>query len=288
MKRLGSPSGTGAQQYRALLEGYARRHPPGDLPRRSSEHATLFAGFRAAWNQSAIEQDRENAQSLHDLKSLLPGYRQALSRWREAQEATADDFNILAVLHLTGREIRHSMILAWLLAEDISGLGTHAQGNLGLRLFLRKFALPGEYAAGEYRVRREVSSDESRVDIEVAAKGRFLIHIENKIWCSEGREQTDREWADLVRRARALGIPGEFPDWPVHALFLTPEGRRSANRNFRAVSWRQVADVLDDFALLARPADVRLFAAHYSRVLRAHIVPKSDETEVGDAQEDLQ
>jgi hypothetical protein len=198
----------------------------------------------------------------------MDGYNEALELFRCQQEQVADDFNLLDVMRLTGKEIRHSMVLAWLLDHDLRRLGTHAQGNLGFRLFLSRFGLPIDYADCRYWVRREVAGDESIVDIEVACRGRFLIHIENKIWSGEGTDQTDREWSDLQRRAAGLNVGAS----DIHALFLTPRGSRAANPNFRVISWGQVVRVLEAFRDQAKPPDVKLFTAHYARALKRFIV----------------
>ena len=103
----------------------------------------------AARAQAATDEKRMDA--------LLDGYRKAEERCREQQEQCADDFNLLDVMRLTGKEIRHSMVLAWVLDHDLRRLGTHAQGKLGFRLFLEEFGLPLRYADCNYRVRREGS-----------------------------------------------------------------------------------------------------------------------------------
>jgi hypothetical protein len=165
-------------------------------------------------------------------------------------------------------------------------LGTHAQGNLGFRLFLSEFKdfhLSLAYAECKYWVRREVAGDESIVDIEVACRGRFLIHIENKIWSCEGTDQTDREWSDLQRRAAGLNVSA--PD--IHALYLTPHGTEPANPNFRAIPWGRIVRVLERFAEQAKPPDVKLFAAHYARALRRFIVIQ-DISEKDDAESTLE
>ena len=161
------------------------------------------------------------------------------------------------------------MVLAWLLDHDLRKLGTHAQGNLGFRLFLREFndlCLPMDYAATKYYVRREVAGDKSVVDIEIACREQFLIQIENKIW--SGTDQTNREWSDVQRRATSLKVG---PD-RTHALFLTPGGREAANPNFRPISWGRIVRVLEKFAEQAKPPDVKLFARHYAQGLERFIV----------------
>jgi hypothetical protein len=117
-------------------------------------------------------------------------------------------------------------------------------------------------------VRREVRGDESTVDVEVASRKQFLIHIEIKIWSEEGADQTDREWADVLRRINQLEVQGELARTAVHALYLTPHGDKPANPDFRSISWQSIASVFDKFADQAQPQDVKLFARHYARALR--------------------
>jgi hypothetical protein len=153
--------------------------------------APATARIRTLLKQFGEHRDRANkleqvqaADDRHQIHALLDGYNETVESYRQKQEQVADDFNLLEVMRLTGKEIRHSMVLAWLLDHDMRRLGTHAQGNLGFRLFLSEFKdfhLPLAYADCKYWVRREVAGDESIVDIEVACRGRFLIHIENKI-----------------------------------------------------------------------------------------------------------
>jgi hypothetical protein len=213
---------------------------------------------------------RELAQAADDhetIRALMMGYAEAVDRYRRQQEQDAEDFNLLGVMQLTGNEVRHSMVLAWLLDHDIRKLGTHAQGNLGFRLFLNAFHLPSHYAECKYWVRREVPGDVSKVDVEAACRGQFLIHIENKIWSSERNNQTGREWSDLQRQAESLGVKAGH----VHAFFLTPDGRKASDANFTAISWSRIARVLEHFADQAKPPDVKLFAAHYARTVRRFI-----------------
>src|SRR5437016_5040484 len=83
-------------------------------------------------NSRAEASERKQAAVDHKcLRALLAGYNETVERYRRQQEQLADDFNLLDVMQLMGKEIRHSMVLAWLLDHDLRRLGTHAQGNLG-------------------------------------------------------------------------------------------------------------------------------------------------------------
>lgn len=276
--------GVSRDDFARLLDGFLAL-----VAHQDASDGPSAAGFRVLLDQFSKVRDRseslEHAAATDDhkrIEALLEGYDASIKRYRSQQENSADDFSLLEVLQLTSKETRHSMALAWLLDHDLRKLGTHAQGNLGFRLFLeqlKRLGLSMEYADCNYWVRREVVGDESIVDVEIGCRGRFLIHIENKIWSSEGADQTDREWADLQRRAADLNVGSAH----AHALFLTPNGATPKNPRFRAIRWGHIAEVLDEFALQAKPKDVKLFAEHYARGLRRFIVTQ-DRSEGNDAE----
>ncbi len=198
-------------------------------------------------------------------KRVLDEYQQACDTWTKNQEAIADDFNLLDVMNLAGDELRHSMLLAWLLDHRLNDYGTHAQGSLGFRLFLEEVKLPVAWALESYSVYREVSGVRSRIDVRIQAPGSFIIDIENKIWSDEGDDQTNREWKDLQVKASELNIAN------VHAFFLTPDGRKAGNENFKPVQWKQLGHILELFSVEAKPPEVKLFARHYADALQRYV-----------------
>jgi hypothetical protein len=269
------------ERFALVLNGFSELADRGSKPVAllTARICMLLKQFDARRDQADLSGQEQAADDRDCIGALLVGYSEEVGRYRQQQEQVADDFNLLDVMLLTGKEIRHSMMLAWLLDHDIRKLGTHAQGSLGFRLFLQEFSefgLPIDWANCKYWVRREVAGDESIVDVEVACRGRFLIHIENKIWSGEGPDQTDREWSDLQRRAAELSVTVPH----IHALFLTPSGTDPSNLNFRPIPWGRIVRVLEKFADQAKPKDVRLFTAHYARALRRFIVvPDTGEDE---------
>jgi hypothetical protein len=135
---------------------------------------TLLEQFVKLRTLADASEQTQAADDHRCFSKLLLDYNESIQLYRHQQEQCADDFNLFDVMRLTGKEIRHSMVLAWLLDHDIRKLGTHAQGSLGFRLFLDEFRLPLDYASCKYWVKREVAGDESIVDVEVACRGRFL------------------------------------------------------------------------------------------------------------------
>lgn len=161
--------------------------------------------FRSLITGHAELRSKETGRLKKALDELLPGFQLARKKWAESQRKSADDFNLFEVMRVEADEVCHSKILAWLLDHRIEK-GSHAQGNLGFRLFLEEIGKDlrqerdGQVAAyareTDYRVSAEVRGFEARVDIEIAARGKFLIHIENKLFSAEGENQTNREWRD--------------------------------------------------------------------------------------------
>jgi hypothetical protein len=201
--------------------------------------------------------------------------------WEKRQISVAEGFNVLRTMRLTRKELCHSDILAWLLDHRLDDFGTHAQGNLGFRLFLEKLGLPAEFGDADYRVAREVPGEGCRLDVVIEADGAFVIGIENKVdskeilGSEEGTAQTLQEWAALTRRGKSKGVPAS----KIKAFFLTPDNQLPRSRNFKSISWRLVADVFEAFAANAKPAMVRLFAQHYAETLRYDVVVETETQE---------
>ncbi len=212
---------------------------------------------------------------------LLDEFEMIHAAWAEEQISKAEGFNILHTMRVTRKELCHSDILAWLLDHRLDRFGTHAQGNCGFRLFLQRLDLPQKFAEADYRVTREASGEESRLDVLIEAECQFVIGVENKLASEEmlalnnGKDQTRREWDDLKRRGKELRVPLSC----VKAFFLTPDNQAPRSRNFTAISWRQVAEVFEEFAAKAKPPLVKLFAQHYAETLRRDVVSEAQTEE---------
>jgi hypothetical protein len=214
-------------------------------------------------------------------KALLGEFQRVHRAWERHQAYEAEDFNVLRTMRLTTKELCHSDILAWLLDHRLNGFGSHAQGKRGFRLFLEAVNLPVRFADADYRVAREVSGKEARMDIVIEADRNFIIGIENKVTSHEilgledGKKQTEREWADLKRRGEKLHVPPSG----LKAFFLTPDSQPPQSRKFTVLSWRQVADVFEEFAAKAKAPMVRLFAQHYAKTVRQDVAAESENKE---------
>jgi PD-(D/E)XK nuclease superfamily protein len=131
--------------FAMLLRGFERVIPAPAHPTQAVTALTeLLHGFISLRQKPVVM--RGNL----DRDALLTGYAGAVEHDRVRQETLADEFNLLDVVQVTHRETRHSMVLAWLLDADFRKHGTHAQGRLGLRIFLHHVRIPVALADHPY------------------------------------------------------------------------------------------------------------------------------------------
>lgn len=258
---------------RTLLENH-RQFLESDTFQDSHQHSVekLIRGFHSV----AVAREAEEQTGSVLFEKLLHGFNVNRAKWARDQAAFADEFNLFEVLGVEYDELMHSNVLAWILDRRIEH-GTHAQGNLGFRLFLEEFKNDlrdemnpevGDYFDYPYWVRREVSCSESRVDIEIAATQQFVIHIENKILSKEGVGQTRREAEGLEETRKELGIPKSH----AHGFYLTIDGHPPEDNSFHPIGWSRIANVVERFAAASRPPEVKLFALHYAQTIRRFAV----------------
>src|SRR4051812_2703675 len=116
--------------FERLIAGHsALLSRSGRLLTQSERMHALLEGFgEVIARVSSSDQHRADEQR-GIYSRLLIGYEAAFESYRRQQESRADDFNLLGVMQLMYKEIRHSMVLAWLIDHDIRRLGTHAQGT---------------------------------------------------------------------------------------------------------------------------------------------------------------
>ena len=156
--------------------------------------------------------------------------------WLANLQSTAR-FNVLDITGVGNDEVKHSSILAWLLAPNAA----HGCGTCFLQLFLRAVGIniSDEHLPDCY-VRTEFSGNESIVDILVCKPGEFLVYVENKTLSAEGVNQVDREYRDMLRVGTSVRVPisNMFP------VFLTPGGRPPTSgdpRPWHPLSYRTLA-----------------------------------------------
>ncbi len=176
------------------------------------------------------------------------------------------EFSFLRTLRIEENELVHSNFLAWLLdPKENHGLGSQFLEKfldlLAPKIIKHGSSLP-RIPPQDVFVEREISSDTSRLDIRLMdVKGLFHCTIENKIFSSEGDDQTNRLYRDFHKIC-----PYEI------FVFLTLSGKeKPANDNFISLTYSELAPIFSellDFAI----GDTRLLIKNYLNTLERLIL----------------
>ena len=235
------------------------------------DHAGLdqLQGALTAWRRETEENLRLGLRDLENDRSDLDRLNDMIAGWR----AETDIFDALG---LRDSEEFHSNFLAWLLAPQ----GSHGLGSRFLREFLGRSgagyralntnSLENTKVARERHV--ELDGSRGRLDIRIwNPASAFLCVIENKVWSAESAGQ-------LAHYRQALA--NDFSGYRIHRVFLTPEGRPSADETERdhwtPMSYTEVLGLIEDSINTNRDSptqDVIAFLRQYSITLRRNIVP---------------
>jgi hypothetical protein len=171
-------------------------------------------------------------------------------------EALDPPINLIAAAGREHDERLYCSLLTWLLNPS----GSHCQGPAFLCALAEQLGMPPVDLALA-SVYAEVAHQESRIDVEAALRGAFLLHIEAKVYSGEGREQAAREVRDLRAKALLLGVPSGS----AAGVFLTRTGESASSSELRPLSWAEVAEVL-------RPVLARASIHRKVRELAGHVL----------------
>ena len=223
-----------------------------------------------------------------DLKALIesPEFRAYHRKWHSRK------FNPFDVLQVADVEIRHSNVLAWLLAPD----GTHGIGGRFLRAFVEHLTrrahaafLPrlSGFDKDNVEVRREDYQDGGYADITVGFKTeKVLLIIENKVvgWYP-GAEEQIKAYQETLREKYG----GQYEYYP--GVLLTTsnssEGMNAERERHRSLSppiplsWKEVRGVIQslldhrergNFA----EGEVRDFVERYLEIIEERLIHAGD------------
>lgn len=220
---------------------------------------TDLTDYRNVLKRYSELQKRLMNHKIQQFRDLMNKYQEFYQKYYEKNRVLAPNFNPLHLLNLEFEELTHSKILAWL----FDPYGTHNQGDLFFRHFISYFGFNVEYDRWNYKVRREYSGSESIIDILVYGKD-FIFYIENKTLSPEGYDQTNREFRDLMRLAKALGIKKNiFP------IFLNPSGAKPENENWIPISYHSLSQALEKSLDAIQSDYVRLFIRSWLSILKS-------------------
>ena len=165
------------------------------------------------------------------------------------------DFSFLKVFGLENNELLHSCILAWL----FDPLESHNLGPLFAKRFFERLGLKMDnFDFSKLLVERETSNDNSRSDIRIwDSLGKFQCVIENKIWSSEGFDQTSRLYADFHNPSYEREL----------FVFLSLDQKsKPTDEHFISMNYESVLEILTELMELSK-GDTRFLIKHYSNTL---------------------
>ena len=221
-----------------------------------------------------------------ELKALIDSFE--FGRYHKKLHSRA--FSPFDVLQVADVEIRHSNVLAWLLAPD----GTHGVGGRFLRAFVEHLKLRRDAASlrrlrgfddkDNVEIRREDYHEGSYADITVGFKAeRVLLVIENKVvgWYPEAEKQIEG-----YRKTFGEKYKGRYDYFPGVLLTTSPVGN-DAERQMRdmsfALSWEDVRGIIFRSLLNERESanfaddHVRAFVERYLDVIEEKLIHAGDD-----------
>lgn len=195
----------------------------------------------------------------------------------EKLESLLSEFNLFEAMGVARQELRHSDFLAFLLAPTQShGLGAALVKRLLHRVIsVSRGPIPlssidvDTWPLSEVEVRREWRN----VDLLLTSSAnRLVIVVENKL--------DSHEHSNQLQRYRDIVI-AHHPGWKHVFILLSPHGIQATDLNYVAVSYADVAEILEIQLETSGRLDpaVRLGIEHYLKLLRRHVV---DDSQIAD------
>jgi len=185
-----------------------------------------------------------------------------------------DDINIFDILKIAKAEIRHSNFLAWLLNPNeshsfreriLKGVICHVIKYNSVyidRAFNIIDAMLWNY--GDFEIYRE----KHNIDVLIISdEKKVLICIENKVFSSEGNEQSTRYRQKLDEI---------YPEHRKLFIYLTPSGDEAIdNDNWISLSYKELIEIIETNMTLLKhslSADEQIFTENYIKGVKRHIM----------------
>lgn len=130
---------------------------------------------------------------MEKVKLLLSRVATTTKHYKELARISGSDFNIFKTIKVTTDEVKHSAFLA----ELLNPKGSHGQGDIFLRHFVKKFnvekfSCETAYVNAEKFIGKVTEIDGGRIDIYIDDQKGNNIIIENKIEAKDGNNQLIR------------------------------------------------------------------------------------------------
>lgn len=172
-----------------------------------------------------------------ELQSLKVNLAQMKKIHSYIPEREAEPWGFFSLFRRSADELTHSYILAYLLdPKRPHGLGDYFLKEFFTLLQKRKPTVNTDYSGAFIEVNTEVSIGSRRIDI-IVDMGSSALVIENKIYNSEGEEQT----IDIKNEVEKSE---DYKNKNNIYVFLTPKGIAAQNKNFITVSYIDLAKII--------------------------------------------
>jgi hypothetical protein len=198
----------------------------------------------------------------------------------ERLEALLAKFNIFEAIDAVRQELRHSDFLAFLLNPSEN----HGLGDIFLKKFLMRVPTDADnpsLSAIEIDVSNlqgaEIRREWRNIDILIHVHdsvSRLVCAIENKVYTTEHSDQL-RRYREIVNR--------EFAGYRLIFIYLTPEGDIPSDETYIPFSYTEIAKLVDNVHQTYKSildSEVYTLMAHYTTMLRRHIVSDSEIAEL--------
>ena len=202
-----------------------------------------------------------------DERQCLESLLQDIDSLKELTNYVSDD-NIFSILRLGGIEIRHSIMLAYLLNPN----ETHGLGSKVMETFITKLAVRSrnenislfdliDIDYYDFSVIREYKN----IDLLIkSSKYKIAICIENKIWSGEHSNQLNRY---------KKTIDEELQDYRKMFVFLSPEGiEASDTENWISINYELILSIIESMDMSNINEKIKLLIQDYGKLIRRNIM----------------
>ncbi|MEP2280356.1 PD-(D/E)XK nuclease family protein [Maribacter sp.] len=170
-------------------------------------------------------------------KELLKNIDEISKKFEELEKVSGEAFNIFKVINVTSDEVRlHSKFLAELLNRN----GSHGQGDVFLKLFVKQLGILLDTSSATVKVEKYIGkitdSSGGYIDIFISDNKGQSITIENKIYAGDQNNQLLRYFNFNPNNILYLTLWGDAPeDYSSSGLIIDEE--------FKRISYKE--DIID-------------------------------------------
>ncbi|WP_051941884.1 PDDEXK-like family protein [Maribacter forsetii] len=170
-------------------------------------------------------------------KELLKSIGEIYKKYEELEKVSGEAFNIFKVINVTSDEVRlHSKFLAELLNRN----GSHGQGDVFLKLFVKQLGISLDTSSTTVKVEKYIGkitdSSGGYIDIFISDNKGQSITIENKIYAGDQDNQLLRYFNFNPNNILYLTLWGDTPeDYSSSGLIIDEE--------FKRISYKE--DIID-------------------------------------------